>query len=79
MDRTDLDLLEFWVDLNAGKKAQELGVKYQVRAKLKESCLDVLVRIQQGHPNNGVFAEFIGDLICDKYRCDVRYSYPSRI
>lgn len=79
MDKTDLELLEFWVALNANKKAEELGVKYKVKAKVKEGFLNVLVRIKSGHENNGVFAEWIGNLIVDKYRCDVRFTYPSKL
>lgn len=79
MDKADLELINFWAELNANKKATELGVSYQVKAKISNGYLYVLVRIKQGNQNNGIFADFIGRLICDKYRCDVRFTYPLTI
>ena len=79
MDRADLDLLEFGLELSAKKKADELGVTFRVKAKNKEGWLNILVRIKAGHPNNNVFAEYIGHLILDKYSCDVRYTYPTKL
>lgn len=79
MDKVDLEILEFWAELNANNMAEELGVEYKVKAKIKENCLDILVRIKSGNKNNGVFAEYIGKLIVDKYGCGVRFTYPSKL
>ena len=37
MEKVDLEIIEFWAELNANRKAEELGVKYQVKAGVKES------------------------------------------
>lgn len=79
MDKNDLELIELSIDLKASKKAKDMGVVFQTKAKIKEGCLELLVRIKANNPNNSEFAEYIGHLILDKYSCTVRFSYPTNL